>query len=129
MSFISDHACLITHIRVSRPKPSVRNVSYRKLKSVNIEDFRKDILVSSVYPVPDMSLDGLVSFYNSTLGECLDKHAPITTRTISVRLRVAWFNEEIKCAKRDKRKAERKWRTTKLLSDLSLFKRKRNLCT
>ena len=59
------------------------------------------------------------SFYNSTLHDCLEKHAPITTRTISVCPRVAWFSEEIKFAKKEKRKAERKWRMTKLESDLS----------
>ena len=69
------------------------------------------------------------SFYNSTLHDCLEKHALITTRTISVRPFVAWFTEEIKCAKREKRKAERKWRMTKLQSDLLQFKRKQAFCT
>ena len=109
--------------------PPVRKVTYRKLKSVNIVDFQQDILDSGIHLDSDMSLNGFVSFYNSTLHDCLKKHAPITTRTISVRPRVAWFSEEIKCAKREKRKAERKWRTTKLRSDLLHFKRKRAFCT
>ena len=63
----------------------------------------------------------------STIVPCMI--TPITTRTISVRPCVAWFSEEIKCAKREKRKMERKWRTTKLQGDLLQFKRKRAFCT
>lgn len=92
-------------------------------------DFQWDILDSGIHLDSDMSIDGFFSFYNSTLHDCLEKHAPITTRTISVPPRVAWFSEEIKCAKKEKRKAERKWRMTKLESDLSQFKRKRAFCT
>ena len=130
--FISDHASLLTYIQVSRSStPPVRKVTvpYRKLKSVNIVDFQRDVLDSGIRLDSDMSLDGFVSFYNSTLHDCLEKHTPIiTTRAISVRPRVAWFSKEIKCAKREKRKAERNWRTTKLQSDLLQFKRKRAFC-
>ena len=50
------------------------------------------ILDSGIHLDSDMNLDGFVSFYNSTLHDCLEKHAPTTTRTISVRPRVAWFS-------------------------------------
>ena len=127
--FISDHASLLTYIQVSRSTPLVRKVTYRKLKSVNIVDFQRDILDSGIDLHSDMSLDGFVSFYNSTLHDCLEKDTPITTRTISVRPRVAWFSEEINCAKREKTEAERNWRTTKLQTHLLQFKRKRAFCT
>lgn len=78
-------------------------------------DFQRDILDSGIDLDSDMSLDGYVSLYNRTLHDCLEKHAPITSRTI--------------CAKREKRKAERKWRIAKLQSDLLQFKRKRTFCT
>ena len=59
----------------------------------------------------------------------MDKHAPLQTRTIVSRPRVPWYNDEIRQAKRDRRKAEKKWRRTKLHSDLIEFEIKRNTVT
>ena len=56
----------------------------------------------------------------------LDKHAPVKTRTIVMRPHVPWYTDEIRQAKRERRKAERRWRLSKLDSDLAVFKVKRN---
>ena len=56
----------------------------------------------------------------------LDKHAPVKTRTIVVRPRVPLYTDEIRHAKRERRKAERRWRLSKLDSDLVAFKIKCN---
>lgn len=40
-----------------------------------------------------------------------------------MRLRVPWYTDEIRHAKRERRKAERRWRLSKLISDLVAFKR------
>ena len=43
-----------------------------------------------------------------------------------VRPRVPWYTDDIRQAKKERRKAERKWRSSKLEFDLAVFKRKRN---
>ena len=45
------------------------------------------------------------------------------------RQRLPWFNSEIKCAIRTRRKAERKWRRTKSQQDFRAFKGARNRAT
>ncbi len=50
-------------------------------------------------------------------------------KVIIERTRVPWSNEEIKEAKRKRRKAERKWSDTRLAADLADFKHKRNVVT
>ena len=55
-------------------------------------------------------VDVVVEKYNSTLSDILDKHAPLKTRTVTVHPDAPWINDEIKDKKRQKRKAERKWR-------------------
>ena len=59
----------------------------------------------------------------------MNKHDPVQTRTIVVRPCVPWYTDDIRQAKKDRRKAERKWRSSKLESDLAVFKRKRNAVT
>ena len=53
-------------------------------------------------------------------------YAPVLTRDINVRPLVAWFNEDIRNAKRLRRNAEKTWRATRLSVDLAAFKKERN---
>ena len=48
------------------------------------------------------------------------------TRQVATRVRPPWFNDVIMQAKRDRRKAERRWRAKRLSEDLALFRAKRN---
>ena len=56
----------------------------------------------------------------------LDKHAPVKTQTIVMRPQVPCYTDEIRQAKGERRKAERRWRLSKLDSDLAVFKIKLN---
>ena len=109
-----------------KPSLSVKTVSYRKYKAINIQDFQSDLAKSNLCTNHTNSLDELVSCYDETLKATLDKHAPLLTKTVVVRPRVPWFNEEIREAKRERRRAEKKWRKTKNSVDLTIFKVKRN---
>ena len=53
-------------------------------------------------------------------------YAPVLTRDIDVRPLAAWFNEDIRNAKRLRRNAEKTWRATRLPVDLAAFKKERN---
>ena len=53
-------------------------------------------------------------------------YAPVLTRDINVRPLAAWFNEDIKNAKRLRRNAEKTWRATRLPVDLAAFRKERN---
>ena len=59
----------------------------------------------------------------------INRHAPLKEKTMRARPRVPWYNANIDNAKRMRRKAERRWRKTKLLSDLIIFKSKKNHVT
>ena len=66
---------------------------------------------------------------NNTLRLLLDRHAPIMSKKVLFRPKVPWINSDIIKAKRQRRKVERKWRTTRCQSDLILFKKRRNYVT
>ena len=59
----------------------------------------------------------------------IDRHAPLKTKTVTVRPQVPWYSQEIREAKRARRRAERKWRTTRSVVDLVSFKRHKNHVT
>ena len=53
-------------------------------------------------------------------------YALVLTRDINVRPLAAWFNEDIRDAKRLRRNTEKTWRATRLPVDLAAFKKERN---
>ena len=116
-------------LKSTKPSLLEKTISYRKLKSIDLNSFQSDLADTDLCRNPPEALEDLVKCYNSTLKDILDKHAPLISRSIKERPRVPWFNEEIKMAKRERRKAEKKWRRTKLYTDLAAFKIKRNATT
>jgi len=57
----------------------------------------------------------------------LQKHAPLRSKVIRSRPLVPWFNDDIKNARRERRKAERKWRRSGNYEDMMAYKKIKNL--
>ncbi|XP_078372669.1 uncharacterized protein LOC144656313 [Oculina patagonica] len=135
--FISDHASVLCTFSQNKPGVTTNKLTYRKLKSVNLDSLKNDLAASGLcQEQPDEftnlmpeAVDALVSNYNSTLSKLTNCHAPLKTKTFKARPRVPWYNAEIDAAKRKRRKAERTWRKSKLPSDLIAFKSWKNHVT
>ena len=100
------------------------------MKSISVDTLRGELsnagLCNNTF---SYDLEDRVNCHNNTLLSALDHHAPLITKTITKRLTVPSFNHEVKSAKTERRKAERKWRRTKLHSDFLKFKAKKNHAT
>ena len=60
---------------------------------------------------------------NSTLCQLLDEHAPATTRLLPDGPYTPWYTPEISQAKRKRRQAERRWRSTKLTVHRQIYQK------
>ena len=107
--FISDHAAVLCQLDSVKPCTAVKEISYRQLKSIDMDALRADLTTSELCTNVFTDLDMMVSCYNSTLSSLLDKYAPLRTKSVANRKRVPWFNHKIKA----RRRAERKWRYSK----------------
>ena len=125
----SDHITVICDLIIKKPSFTVKEISYRKIKGIDIELFSHDVRSSALIQDSPDNLDDLVNLYNTTLSEILDCHAPLVTKTIKVRPLVPWYDDDIKDARRERRRAERRWRRTRNSSDLTNFKAKKNYAT
>ena len=119
--FLSDHCFVCVEIVIARPDVQSRMLSYCKLKSIDkpssvidLESICEDLLLID-------DLNELAAQYNSRLLSLLDKHAPVTSKTLSVHSRVPWFSPTINNLKRERRKAERAWRSD-MLNPVSCLK-------
>ena len=125
-SFLSDHCTVLSELTLRMPATTVEEICYRKTKAIDIESFKDDLRESRLCQNPPDEITDLVSCYGSTMTSLLDKHAPLQKKTITVRPRVPWFKNEIKEAKRLRRRYERIWRRTGLESDRVNFIKARN---
>ncbi|XP_068684391.1 uncharacterized protein [Montipora foliosa] len=125
-SFLSDHCTVLSELTLRMPATTVEEICYRKTKAIDIESFKDDPRESKLCQDPPDALADLVSCYGSTMTNLLDKHTSLRKKTITVRPRVPWFNNEIKETKRLRRRCERIWRRTGLESDRVNFIKARN---
>ena len=99
-------------------------ITFRKLRSVNFSNFGSDVLNASLpsfFAAPLPCLDDLIIQYNDILSSILDIHAPVRTKTVTLRPAAAWYSVEINSLKKHRRRFERRWRRTKLPADRQLF--------
>lgn len=112
---ISDHYSVITSLGFPKPALSSRQVSFRKLKDINIADFQADV-ASLTLPQVSTDFDDLVSKFCSSVMNILDRHAPEKSKVIVVSPKVPWLTYELRDLKRKHRKLERAIRKSGLIS-------------
>ena len=108
----SDHFPVVfsfNHVKMDTVKIST-TISFRRINNIDIEQFCSDLENSTLIKSPSADLNELVQQYNTTLSTLLDKHAPLTSKT--VKKSNPWFTSDLKKLKAACRSAERKWRRT-----------------
>jgi hypothetical protein len=124
----SDHSPIVFEIPVGKPSAIRVKCMQRKIKEINIAALEDDIK-SQLNTSTCSSVNDLVEKYNSTLSDILEKHASVNIKQHVLRPLKPWFNKDIQQAKKDRRKAERKWRASKLEVHHQIFKQAQNNVT
>ena len=107
---ISDHFAVHCDLQFKKPLLERKEITCRKTCSIDFTDFRYNLSNSHLVLDPADDLEALVRQYNVTLKSMLDTHAPLKTRTVTVRPYSPWFTEEIAIDKRKRRALKRRWR-------------------
>ena len=94
-------------LAVSRPNPDKVCKMFRKLKQINHQELRDDIIHELV--LDTTQLVELVQNYDRTLRQLLDKHAPVKSKIVKKNHEQPWFNEHIKSEIILRQKKERQW--------------------
>ena len=108
-------------MHVVKPPNIKKQINYRKFRSINTDDFQHDIVNSALYSSPKTVLAELSDQYDLVLSAILDKHAPLQTKTVIQRPAAPWYSEEIATEKTQRRKLERPWRYSGLLTDRQTY--------
>ena len=118
----SDHRVVTCKINCSKPPRSKILVSYRPTKELNPREIKMgltQLLVSD--RIHKQDLNSLVVHYNTSLKYVYDTHLPLKTRWVTQRHGASWYTDELREAKRNKRRFERIYRKSRLEIHQQLF--------
>ena len=109
---------------ITAPSKSKRSVKSRNTKAVSLSDFQADVkrFADRCSQCPDRDL---ADSYSAGLRAVMDRHAPLVTRCVSHRRSAPWLTDEVREARRGRRQAERRWRSTRLTVHREIFVKER----
>ena len=129
---MSDHRITCFTLDIPKPAPQRATSTLCDYRKINHDDVSKSIseftsnFLSIANAHDDTCSISLFECYDTGLKMILDLHAPSTTRTRAIMPR---YNDTIHMARRNRRKAERKWRKTRSVDDRELYlAAKQNVC-
>ena len=115
----SDHFLVKTELSVDPGVSGCEDkvISYRDFSRIILDDFKWDIRNSDLCR-PDtwsaLSPEDTFEIYNRVLLELMDKHCPVTNKTIKGnRKSKPWVDDELRTLRTQRRAAERSWRKGK----------------
>ena len=117
---VSDHYLLCFSLNIPKPRHVRQQISSRNLKSIDMELFRKTLFTEFSNQTDSVNHD-LVEYYNCRLLKAIDEHAPVKTRLVNQRPAAPWYTIDIKLAKQERRRAERKWKKSQLTIDKQIY--------
>ena len=120
---LSDHNFVVCDINLPRPPAFHLTVSYRETRDIDLQVFLSDINKSLRDNTSnnDTGVDEQIDRYENTLRFLLDKHVPQITRTITLRPHTPWFTVDLRELRREKRRCERKYPSTRLTVDKCIY--------
>ena len=117
---ISDHYFIFINIIAHKPEPEKQTVFSRNFRDINVDTFKNDIQdATNTITTTD------INSFNEAIKSVCDKHAPLTHRKVTIRRFSPWYNTDVMTAKKERRRAERKWRKTGLETDRNAFLEKK----
>ena len=108
---LRDQYAISCKIQLEITSPKYQRVSFRNFRNIDVNIFRQSIKKSPSLNNTYGTLDELTDRYITDLTSLLDVHAPLQQRLILLRPHSPWYNENLRNAKRVRRKLERVWRT------------------
>ena len=125
--YLSDHASVLCSLNSAKPDRVAKIIRYRQLRAIDFDVLRQDVEKSQLCTREYSDLNELTSSYNSTLTSLLDKHAPMEEKVAICRQRLPFFNSEIRCAIRTRRKGGKEMAKDTIPAGLSRFQRRAKL--
>ena len=124
-TLLTDHHAVEYELRYRKPARQMHRVQYRKYSSIDQKAFTEDVRSMFATNLVEKPVDCFAA-YQDAVTDAVDKHAPTMTRAVTVRPKTSWHMQQLSDAKRDLRRAESRWRNSKLVIHREIFTSCRN---
>ena len=108
---ISDHSLITFSFDFPKLQAYKKTIKFRNYRNVDQSLALRDVdhCLRSI-DVGSLSSDELTGLYNNAVKSVFDHHCPEVEKTIIVRDDSPWYSPQVKWSRRERRRAERKWR-------------------
>ena len=124
---LSDHYLLSFSADCTAPMSYYKTITYRK--KVNSDKFHEDLVNTLDSINIGNELSETVNEYNNKLAALVDNHGPKVTKKVKIVDDAPWFDTEYKELRKERRKAERRFKRTQSLDDKNVFRELRKRTT
>ena len=104
---VSDHMAVTCNLRLQRPHAVRIHISQRCFRTMDVDAVCQDLSDITEQLLEIKDAPGIVSAYNRTLTGILDRHAPLSHRTVTVLPNTAWYTQSVHRLKQERRVLER----------------------
>ena len=122
---ISDHLAVTCDFRFQRPPALRKRILRRYFKLIDTTLISQDLRDAVEAPPPASDAASTVAYYNDSLTAILDKHTPVKEQTVTTRPNTAWYTDDLRRAKQERKALERRWRKSGLEVDRQMYCAKR----
>ena len=108
---ISDHALITFELDVIGPATYFKKIAFQSYRGLNVREATsiiEDDLISAV--AESQPSVQRVDFYNGGFTSLRDQFCPLATKEIKVRDGAQWYDHRVVSLRRERRRAERRWR-------------------
>ena len=126
---LSDHISVLCDLSLEKPSSLKKHITYRKYRDIDITVFREDLQEKLISVDLNDDFLTLVTTYRNVVSGLIEKHSPLQAKSVMVRPQRKYISQEVRIAKRTRRRYEQKWRSTKSPVDCERFTEQRDLVT
>ena len=91
-SSMSDHCPITCKLHIKKVEVEKKTISFWKIRDINIQHLTDDLQKCDLTS-KENNIDEIITDYNNTLSNIMDKHAPIITKEVCVRSRKPWYDD------------------------------------
>ena len=94
-SLLTDHHVIVCKLASNKPRPIRKEIIYRNISAIDNQTFARDLLELPLVTTPADDIETLCDQYKSQLLILINDHAPDIRRTVNVRARQPWRNDDL----------------------------------
>lgn len=118
---LSDHFLINFGIVCEPSERQMKTITYRSIKNVDMAKFSNDLKERLGALPPTNNMLSKVNNYNAAMADLVAEHAPTKTKTIKLVPEAPWFDTEYAEHRKLRRRAEKKYRRSRLEADRKVY--------